>query len=129
MGSLFSCLLKNIEFFNIITYNMSIIYKEIKTMSIQNNKDRLSPQFDLLYDLKFMYEVETIANGEGSHSDASPEDLVDLFNELGVEVPECLSSFTGSTFIWVLPNGHWLSYEPLSHEEPNAQKVKINKFN
>lgn len=81
-----------------------------------------------MHDIKFMYEVEAIAKGEASHSDASPEDLVDMFEELKETVPDCLSEFRGTTHIWVLPNGSWLPYEPLANEEPNVRKVKINKF-
>jgi hypothetical protein len=46
--------------------------------------------FDLLYDIKMMHQVEAIAKGEASHSDASPEDLVELFEELNMKLPECL---------------------------------------
>lgn len=89
---------------------------------------RLNFQFDLLYDLKMMSEVETIAKGEASHSDASPEDLVELFEQLEEEIPECLSEFKGKQEIWILPDGTWLPYEPLSHEHPEVRKIKIEKF-
>jgi len=52
-------------------------------------------EFDLLYDVKMMYEVESIANGEPSCSDASPEDLVELFIAHKLEMPECLKQFVG----------------------------------
>jgi len=109
-------------------YNIHIIYKEINKMTKERNMTRLNFQFDTIYDIKFMYEIEAIAKGEASHSDASPEDLVDMFEDLGETVPDCLSEYRGTSTIWILPDGTWLPYEPLSHEEPNAQKVKINKF-
>ena len=94
---------------------------------MSNNK-KLHSDFDLLYDLKQMDEVERIARGESTHSDASPEDLVDLFTELRIEVPECLKSVTGTTIIWVLDDGTWLSEEPNKLSKDKYQKVKINKF-
>jgi len=46
--------------------------------------------FDLLYDIKYMYEVESIAKGFPSASDATPEDLVELFERQNMPIPECL---------------------------------------
>lgn len=50
-------------------------------------------EFDLLHDIKMMYEVEVIAKEEPSHSDATPEELVDLFREHMIPLPACLASF------------------------------------
>ncbi len=88
--------------------------------------------FDLLYDIKHMYEVEAIANGGAHASDATPEDLVKLFDDNKLEVPECLKAvkhkLDNAQDIWILPNGTWLDYKPLEHEHPEAQKVTIQKF-
>ena len=81
--------------------------------------------FDLLYDVKTYEQIERIANYEGDCSEASPEDLVDLFQQLKMKVPKCLASFAPRITIWVLPDGSWLPYEPLEHEEPEARKVKL----
>lgn len=97
-------------------------------MTNRDTDTRLNFQFYLLYDLKWMSEIESIARGEASHSDASLEDIVDLFNDLGEDIPECLNDVVGTQTIWVLPDGTWLDYEPLKHEQPNARKVKIDKF-
>lgn len=85
-------------------------------------------EFDLFYDIKTMKQVQNIAEGKPDCSDAEPEDLVTLFNELELEVPECLKSFNAKQTIWILPNGTWLDYEPLKDEHPNARKTVIEKF-
>lgn len=88
--------------------------------------------FDLLYDIKHMSEVESIANGGAHASDATPEDLVKLFVAHDLDVPECLKAvkqkMDNEQDIWILPNGAWLDYEPLEHEHPESQKVTIQKF-
>lgn len=78
--------------------------------------------FDLLWDVKTMEQVERIANYEGDCSEATPEDLVVLFGQCDLPVPECLESFTPIIELWVLPDGEWVDKEPL---DCNARKVRI----
>ena len=49
-------------------------------------------EFDLLYDIKMMYEIEAVAKGEPSQSDATPENLVDLFIAHKLPIPDCLKN-------------------------------------
>jgi hypothetical protein len=51
-------------------------------------------EFDLLYDIKTMDDVEAIAKGLPHHSSdiVSPYELADLFIELGLELPDCLKN-------------------------------------
>jgi len=55
--------------------------------------DKLPYVFDLLYDIKHLEEVEIIARGEASHSDADPYELLNLFEKEGLEIPKCLLPF------------------------------------
>ena len=56
--------------------------------------DLLPYDFDLLYDVKDMTDVEMIANGEPHRSDATPADLIEMFELLGMVVPICLRGNT-----------------------------------
>jgi len=80
--------------------------------------------FDLHYDIKMMWEIETIAKGEPHCSDASPEDLVELFIEMDMEIPECLSGVKLSKYIWLHRNNTWTSTEP--ENKDGYTKVRRN---
>jgi len=58
--------------------------------------DELPSVFDLLWDVKTMEQVERISRFEGDCSAASPEDLVELFLQEGMAVPDCLSGFSST---------------------------------
>ena len=60
--------------------------------------------FDLLWDVKTLAEVEIIAAGEGHCSSAKPEDLLALFLDLELEVPECLKP---CDLIFIHTDGTW----------------------
>ena len=47
-----------------------------------SQNERLPYPFDLHYDIKHMWEIEAIAKGKPHSSDATPEELVELFIEL-----------------------------------------------
>jgi hypothetical protein len=81
--------------------------------------------FDLLWDVKSYEQVERIAKYEGDCSDASPEDLVELFQQEGMDIPECLADFAPQITIWVCKDGSWLPYEPLYEELHKYRKTKI----
>jgi hypothetical protein len=106
-------------------------FKKHKRLTM-SEKERLPYSFDLHYDIKYMSEVEDIAKGNPHSSDATPEDLVELFIELELDVPECLHEakiyVENKQTIWILPDGTWIDYEPLEHEYPNTRKVVISKF-
>lgn len=53
-------------------------------------------EFDLLYDIKMMYEVKAVATGEPTHSDATAEELVDLFEQYHIPKPSCLMGFSNT---------------------------------
>jgi len=72
-------------------------------------------EFDLLFDIKTYDEVDLVANYQHSASDASPEDLVELFQKHDLPIPDSLKSFVPVIHIWILPNGTWLDHEPLAH--------------
>tara|TARA_Y100001960_G_scaffold333950_1_gene442673 strand:+ start:173 stop:472 length:300 start_codon:yes stop_codon:yes gene_type:complete len=97
-----------------------------------SKEKRLPHDFDLHYDIKYMKEVEAVANDEPHASDATPEDLVELFIAHKMEIPECLREtkeyMDNRQTIWILPDGTWLDYEPLTHEHPEFRKVQISKF-
>lgn len=84
--------------------------------------------FDLLYDIKTLYEVGMIAKGEPHCSNASPEDLVELFQKLEMPVPECLAGVVPMKDIWVHRNGTWIDYEPLLEERDSYRKARIHGF-
>ena len=100
-------------------------------MSIQNHERRdmrqLPYEFDLLYDIKYMYEVEKIANDEPSHSDASASDLVELFIKLRMELPKCLVGTLVKTPVWLCNDGTWSFIEPLFDEQHKYMKAVIMK--
>ena len=60
--------------------------------------------FDLNWDVKDMDDVKRIAAGKSHCSDADPEDLLALFQDLGLEVPECLEKFK---LIYIHTDGTW----------------------
>lgn len=92
---------------------------------VGDDKRELPYEFDLLWDVKSYAQVERIAKYLGDCSDATPEDLIELFQLHEMKVPECLSTCTPIIYVWILPNGTWLSYAPLAHEEPEARRVRI----
>jgi hypothetical protein len=77
--------------------------------------EKLPPIFDLLWEVKTMEQVETIAKGEADCSDAGPHDLYDLFQSQGMDIPNCLEKFK-THYIWVHQNGHWQVDKPLPDE-------------
>ena len=84
--------------------------------------------FDLLWDVKTYEQVERIAKFEPDCSDAEPEDLVELFQQENLELPECLKSFACMQTIWICRDGTWLAYEPLSEEAHKYRKTSIIGF-
>jgi len=68
----------------------------MKEYSMEMKKKRLPYDFDLYYDVKYMYEVEMIAKGEPHCSDADGYDLYKMFSDLGMEIPDCLLEFSAS---------------------------------
>lgn len=93
-----------------------------------SDSQKLHPDFDLLYDVKTMADVETIAKGEAHCSDADPEELATLFKDLKLPLPDCLSEFKGYTTIWVCNDGSWSTIEPLCEEAYKYRKTKISSF-
>jgi hypothetical protein len=94
------------------------------------SKDRELPyEFDLIFDLKNMSEVESIAKGDYSHNRATPEKLIELFIDLKLDIPECLQEIHKSKqTIWILPDGTWIDYAPLENEHPDTRKIVISRF-
>ena len=90
--------------------------------------EKLPYVFDLTYDIKTMEDVELIASGEPHCSSASPDDLVNMFIALKMEVPKCLDGETGTQEIWVCKDGTWLPYKPLPDEIENYRKAKMSRF-
>ena len=84
--------------------------------------------FDLLWDVKTYEQVERIAKFEGDCSDATPCDLVELFQQENLEIPECLKAFAPVETIWVCHDGTWLYNEPLSEEAHKYRKARIRGF-
>jgi len=78
---------------------------------------KLPYKFDLLYDIKYMYEVEQIANGKPSSSDAEPSDLVELFLSLRMKVPHCLKGVLINRDVWLCNDGTWSFDEPMFDEK------------
>lgn len=91
-------------------------------------KRELPYVFDLLWDVKSYEQVERIAKYEGDCSDATPEDLVELFQQENLEIPECLSDFAPQQTIWVCSDGTWITYEPLREEAHTYRKTRIKGF-
>jgi len=87
--------------------------------------------FDLLHDIKHMYEVEMVCKGQHpAGTDATPEDLLEMFIDHKLEIPEyleeaCKGYNKGETVIWVCNNGTWLTYQPLPDEIHNYVRTKI----
>ena len=52
---------------------------------------KLPYDFDLLFDVKTLEDVKIIANYGPHCSDASPQDLANLFITLGLDLPPCLN--------------------------------------
>jgi len=51
---------------------------------------KLPYEFDLLYDIKTLKDVEDIAHGRPTGCEGSVEDLIKLFKESNLPVPDCL---------------------------------------
>ena len=100
-------------------YLMTTLYEN------DHSKHELPYVFDLLYDVKTYEQVRRIANYEADCSDASPQDLVDLFIEEGMVVPECLSDVSPTRYIWIHENYTWTNDEPLPDEMRGYTKVKV----
>lgn len=84
--------------------------------------------FDLLWDVKTYEQVERIAKYEGDCSEATPEDLVELFQQENIPLPECLIAFAPQITIWACKDGTWIDYEPATEEANNYRKVRIRGF-
>lgn len=87
-------------------------------------------EFDLLYDIKCMYEVEMVCEGKcpaGTH--ATPEDLLDMFISHKMEIPEFLSSAAKprkNDSIWIHIDGTWTLDKPLYDEIHNYIESKVD---
>ena len=92
------------------------------------SKRELPYVFDLLWDVKTYEQVERIANHEGDCSEAEPEDLVELFQQENLEIPECLASYAPQIFVWIQKGGTWIDYEPLPDEAHKYRKARIKGF-
>lgn len=55
-------------------------------------QSELPYDFDLLWDIKTLDQIERIAKGIPTHSDAIPSDLVKLYKQLNMAIPKCLES-------------------------------------
>ena len=84
--------------------------------------------FDLLWDVKTYEQVERIAKFEADCSGAEPEDLVELFQQENLEIPECLKSFAPVQTIWVCCDGTWIPREPPQKEAHKYRKTRIIGF-
>ena len=62
-------------------------------MVSEHRSNELPYMFDLLWDVKTYEQFERIAKFEGDCSDATPSDLVELFQQENLEMPECLKGF------------------------------------
>ena len=98
-------------------------------MTTNSNKRELPYDFDLVYDIKSMMDIEMIAKGEPHRSDASPSDLVEMFQDLKLPVPKCLEGVLPMMTIWVESNGTWQSYKPLPEEMHKFRETRIRAFN
>jgi len=98
----------------------------------QNREYDMTPlpySFDLLHDIKYMYEVELACKGRHC-SNASPADLMEMFINHKLEIPEyleeaCKGYNKGETVIWVCNDGTWITYQPLPDEIHNYVRTKI----
>ena len=81
--------------------------------------------FDLLYDVKSYAQIESIANYKWDCSDATPEELVLLFQQLELEIPSCLIRFAPIVTVWLECNGCWQSHEPDVDELHKFRKTTV----
>lgn len=88
-------------------------------------KHELPYMFDLLWDVKTYEQVERIANHRGDCSDASPADLVELFQQEDLALPECLLRYSPQLTVWLHEDGTWISYKPLQEESFRYRKARI----
>lgn len=95
-------------------------------------KNELPYDFDLHWDVKTFEDVEMIAKAEGHCSDATGDDLVDLFELLEMEVPACLAAngHHGTMDIWITTNGLWYPFPPedLPRDDIKKANIRKNKF-
>ena len=88
--------------------------------------EKLPYDFDLMYDLKLMSEVEAVCRGEcPAGTDATPEDLLEMFMLLELEIPECLKSVKKRMDVWICIDGSWITGEPLYDEAHKYVHAKI----
>lgn len=78
-------------------------------------------EFDLLYDIKYMYEVEMVCEGKcPAGTSATPGDLHEMFVRHSMAVPKYLEDAAGcspiSRTIWIGIDGSWITYQPLPDE-------------
>lgn len=99
-------------------------------MKEYNDMTKLHSDFDLIYDLKYMYEVEMVCDGlSPAGTDASPEDLYEMFVDHKMEIPEYLKNAVGvkvnETEVWISIDRTWSFHEPLFDEKHKFVKTKM----
>lgn len=92
------------------------------------SSEKLPYSFDLHWDVKTLDDVERIAKGQGHCSSARPEDLVELFLDLEMEVPACLEGVNPMMTIWICQDHSWQNYQPLPDEIHKYHRTRVRSF-
>ncbi len=96
---------------------------------MSDDMTRLPYDFDLLYDIKYMYQVERVCKGLPTGSSATPRELRELFIDLEMELPDFLieacKGYPEEKTIWVCNDGSWITYEPCYEERYKYVKTTI----
>ena len=96
-----------------------------------NDMTKLPYSFDLHHDIKYMYEVEMVCDGKcPSGTDATPEDLYELFLHHNMPIPSYLEPFRpvmklDAIDVWLCADGSWTTVDPLYEEAHKYVKVRM----
>ena len=90
--------------------------------------DRLPPDFDCLYDIKTMEDVERIAAGDPHHSNATVDDLIECFITCKLEVPQCLWSADSKSSTCCTCGHRWKTGHDGSHSCTTYLLEEVRRF-
>jgi len=101
----------------------------IDAIEIWENRKKLDmtelpPYFDLLYDIKYMYQVDDVCRGCSSSS-ATPVELLEAFYLHNLTPSQYLLDAAGDE-VWLCNNGTWITHKPLPDEIHNYVRVFVD---
>ena len=99
-------------------YGPDAVISDVEKQKVYDDHTELPYDFDLLWDIKYQYEVEMICEGKPHSSDVTPEELYEMYIQHELEIPEYLAPFAPLPAkvlhtVWISTCGSWYTYEPI----------------